>query len=92
MCGTGRVRMLSVRTFRPLGERPKAPGSYPSGHAHLRLSERDHPRQHGSGESSLYLFERGYEYGTNRVITGVHFPSDLGGRRASPPRLSPPLL
>lgn len=66
-----------------VGELPKAPGSYPSGHAIFGyLSAIILANMLPEKASALY--ERGYEYGTNRVITGVHFPSDLeAGRMAA---------
>ncbi len=66
-----------------VGELPKAPGSYPSGHAifgYLSAIVLANMLPEKAGA----LYERGYEYGTNRVITGVHFPSDLeAGRMAA---------
>jgi acid phosphatase (class A) len=66
-----------------VGERPKAPGSYPSGHAIFGylsaiLLANMVP------EKAASLYTRGYQYGANRVIAGVHFPSDLeAGRTAA---------
>lgn len=66
-----------------VGERPKAPGSYPSGHAIFGYLSAI-ILANMVPEKAALLFERGYEYGTNRVITGVHFPSDLeAGRMAA---------
>jgi acid phosphatase (class A) len=66
-----------------IGERPKAPGSYPSGHSIFGylsaiLLANMVP------EKAAVLYARGYQYGANRVIAGVHFPSDLeAGRMAA---------
>jgi acid phosphatase (class A) len=66
-----------------VGERPKAPGSYPSGHAIFGylsaiLLANMVP------EKAAALYARGYQYGANRVIAGVHFPTDLeAGRMAA---------
>ncbi len=63
-----------------VGERPKAPGSYPSGHAIFGylsaiLLANMVPEQ------AAALYERGHRYGTNRVLAGVHFPTDLEAGR-----------
>lgn len=63
-----------------VGERPKAPGSYPSGHAIFGylsaiLLANMVPEQ------VVALYERGHRYGTNRVLAGVHFPTDLEAGR-----------
>jgi acid phosphatase (class A) len=66
-----------------VGERPKASGSYPSGHAIFGylsaiLLANMVP------EKAAALYERGHQYGVNRVIAGVHFPTDLeAGRMAA---------
>ena len=65
-----------------IGERPKAPGSYPSGHAIFGylsaiLLANMVP------EKAAALYERGHQYGANRVIAGVHFPTDLEAGRAA---------
>jgi len=66
----------------PVGDKPRS-ASYPSGNALLGylyaivLSEM-------VPEKSVELFARGIETGDNRVIAGVHFPTDLvAGRRAA---------
>ena len=65
-----------------VGERPKAPGSYPSGHAIFGYLSAI-ILANMLPEKAPAIFERGHEYGTNRVITGVHFPSDVeAGRMA----------
>jgi acid phosphatase (class A) len=64
-----------------IGERP-ASGSYPSGHATrgwltaILLANM-------VPEKSSELFARGREYGENRVVAGVHFPSDVEAGRLS---------
>jgi acid phosphatase (class A) len=63
-----------------VGERPRSPGSYPSGHAIFGaltaiLLANMVP------EKSVALFARGEQYGVNRVIAGVHFPSDIEAGR-----------
>jgi len=66
-----------------VGARPNAPGSYPSGHAIFGylsaiLLANMVP------EKAAALYARGDQYGANRVIAGVHFPSDLeAGRMAA---------
>ena len=66
----------------PSGDRPKS-SSYPSGNAllgHLYsiVLAKLLP------EKSTRLFARGQETGDNRVVAGVHFPSDLeAGRQAA---------
>lgn len=66
-----------------VGERPKAAGSYPSGHAIFGYLSAI-VLANMIPEKATALYERGHEYGTNRVITGVHFPSDLeAGRMAA---------
>lgn len=66
-----------------VGELPKAPGSYPSGHAIFGYLSAIILANMVPEKASV-LYERGHEYGTNRVITGVHFPSDLeAGRLAA---------
>lgn len=65
-----------------VGERPKAPGSYPSGHAIFGylsaiLLANMIP------EKTAVLYARGHQYGANRVIAGVHFPTDLEAGRAA---------
>jgi len=62
-----------------IGERPTS-GSYPSGHATrgwltaILLANM-------VPEKSTELFARGREYGENRVVAGVHFPSDVEAGR-----------
>jgi acid phosphatase (class A) len=63
-----------------VGARPNAPGSYPSGHAIFGylsaiLLANMVP------EKAAALYARGHQYGANRVIAGVHFPSDLEAGR-----------
>jgi acid phosphatase (class A) len=64
-----------------IGQRP-ASGSYPSGHATrgwlaaILLANM-------VPEKSTELFARGREYGQNRVVAGVHFPSDVEAGRLS---------
>jgi acid phosphatase (class A) len=71
------------KDVQPVGELPKAPGSYPSGHAIFGYLSAI-ILANMLPEKATALYERGYEYGTNRVITGVHFPTDLeGGRMAA---------
>ena len=66
-----------------VGASPNAPGSYPSGHAIFGylsaiLLANMVP------EKAAALYARGDQYGANRVIAGVHFPSDLeAGRMAA---------
>jgi acid phosphatase (class A) len=73
---------LVSKDVQPSGEQPKS-SSYPSGNAllgHLYaivLSDI-------LPEKSAVIFARGRETGDNRVIAGVHYPSDLeGGRQAA---------
>lgn len=64
-----------------VGERPTS-GSYPSGHATrgwltaILLGNM-------VPEKSTELFARGREYGQNRIVAGVHFPSDVEAGRLS---------
>jgi acid phosphatase (class A) len=64
-----------------IGELPKT-GSYPSGHATrgylvaIMLSNM-------APEKSAALFARGREYGENRVVAGVHYPTDVEAGRLS---------
>lgn len=85
---TGKERWNRPRPFlvsdkvKPSGEQPKS-SSYPSGnallgHLYAIILADILP------EKSAVLFARGRETGDNRVIAGVHFPSDLeGGRQAA---------
>jgi acid phosphatase (class A) len=73
---------LASSDVHPIGDKPKS-GSYPSGNAllgHLYaivLADM-------LPEKSAELFARGDETGDNRVISGVHFPTDLiAGRRTA---------
>jgi acid phosphatase (class A) len=73
---------LTSDEVKPSGERPKS-SSYPSGNALLGqlyaiiLADL-------LPEKSATIFARGRETGDNRVIAGVHFPSDLdSGRQAA---------
>jgi acid phosphatase (class A) len=73
------------------GERPKAPGSYPSGHSIYGylcaiILANMLPEKAGA------LFERGYEYGANRVIVGVHFPTDVEAGRMAATAIAAALL
>lgn len=74
-----------------VGERPKAPGSYPSGHAIFGYLSAI-ILANMVPEKAAALFERGYEYGTNRVITGVHFPSDLEAGRIAATAIAAALM
>jgi acid phosphatase (class A) len=86
--GTGKDKFARPRPFvlekrlRPVVEKPPN-GSYPSGHtvwAHtvgLVLSEMVPERR-------AQLMTRAEEYANNRVVGGVHYPSDIeGGRMAA---------
>jgi acid phosphatase (class A) len=73
---------LASSDVHPVGDKPKS-GSYPSGNAllgHLYaivLADM-------VPEKSAELFARGDETGDNRIVVGVHFPSDLiAGRRTA---------
>jgi acid phosphatase (class A) len=63
-----------------VGAKPGSVGSYPSGHATfgyltaIVLAEM-------LPEKRAALFTRGREYGDNRVIAGVHFPTDVEAGR-----------
>ncbi len=74
-----------------VGELPKAPGSYPSGHAIFGYLSAI-ILANMLPERAAALYERGYEYGTNRVITGVHFPSDLEAGRIAATAIAAALL
>lgn len=73
---------LVSKDIKPSGEQPKS-SSYPSGnallgHLYAIILADILP------EKSAVIFARGRETGDNRVIAGVHFPSDLeGGRQAA---------
>jgi len=86
--GTGKDRFARPRPFvleprlRPIVEKPPN-GSYPSGHTvwghtvGLVLSEMVPERR-------AQLMKRAEEYADNRVVAGVHYPSDIeGGRMAA---------
>jgi acid phosphatase (class A) len=75
-----RPRPFKVSTdVKAIGDLPNN-GSYPSGHATrgylaaIILSNM-------LPEKSESLFARGWEYGQNRVLAGVHFPSDIEAGR-----------
>jgi acid phosphatase (class A) len=73
--------VVDAADVQAIGERP-ASGSYPSGHATrgwltaILLANM-------VPEKSTELFARGREYGENRVLAGVHFPSDVEAGRLS---------
>ena len=65
-----------------VGPKPATVGSYPSGHATFGyltaiLLAGMVP------EKSAALYARGAEYGLNRILAGVHFPSDVEAGRIS---------
>jgi acid phosphatase (class A) len=65
-----------------VGEKPATVGSYPSGHSTFGyltaiLLAGMLP------EKSAALYARGAEFGVNRVLAGVHFPSDVEAGRIS---------
>jgi acid phosphatase (class A) len=64
-----------------VGELPNS-GSYPSGHA-TRGQLTAIILANMVPENSAQIFARGREYGENRVVAGVHFPSDIEGGRLS---------
>jgi acid phosphatase (class A) len=64
-----------------IGELPTS-GSYPSGHA-TRGQLTAIILSNMVPEKSTQLFARGREYGENRVVAGVHFPSDIEAGRLS---------
>jgi acid phosphatase (class A) len=77
-----RPRPYSASTeVKAIGELPTS-GSYPSGHATrgylvaILLSDM-------VPEKSAELFARGREYGQNRVVAGVHYPTDIEAGRLS---------
>jgi acid phosphatase (class A) len=43
-------------------------------------------------EKSPQIFARGREYGENRVVAGVHFPSDIEGGRLSATAIAAALM
>ena len=57
-------------------------GSYPSGHA-TRGQLTAIILANMVPEKSAQIYARGREYGENRIIAGVHFPSDIEGGRLS---------
>ena len=63
-----------------VGERPKAQGSYPSGHSIFGYLSAI-VLANMIPEKAVEIFARGHRYGTNRVIAGVHFPSDVEAGR-----------
>ena len=62
-----------------IGEKPKS-GSYPSGHA-TRGYLTAILLANMVTEKSAELFARGREYGDNRVLAGVHYPTDVEAGR-----------
>ncbi len=79
------------KDVQPAGELPKAPGSYPSGHAiygylcAIILANM-------LPEKATALYERGHEYGTNRLVNGVHFPTDIEAGRLAATAIAAALL
>jgi acid phosphatase (class A) len=66
-----------------VGAKPASVGSYPSGHSTFGYLTAIVLADMVPEKRSL-LFVRGAEYGANRVIAGVHFPSDvMAGRIAA---------
>jgi len=63
-----------------IGELPRTVGSYPSGHS-MRGYMAAIILANMAPEKSAGLFGRGREYGMNRVVVGVHFPTDVEGGR-----------
>lgn len=75
-----RPRPFKVSTdVKALGELPTS-GSYPSGHA-IRGYLAAIILANMVPEKSEILFARGREYGQNRVLAGVHFPTDIEAGR-----------
>lgn len=62
-------------TLESVGEKPTN-GSYPSGHAHFGYVVGIILAQMVP-EKTTELFARGTSYGENRVLAGVHFPTDV---------------
>src|SRR3954466_14675233 len=86
-----RPRPFSASTeVKPIGELPTT-GSYPSGHATrgylvaIILSNM-------VPEKSAELFARGREYGENRIIAGVHYPTDIEAGRLSATAIAATLM
>jgi acid phosphatase (class A) len=86
-----RPRPYSVSTeVKAIGELPTT-GSYPSGHATrgylvaILLSNM-------VPEKSNELFARGREYGENRVLAGVHYPTDVEAGRLSATAIAAALM
>lgn len=86
-----RPRPFSVSAeVKPIGELP-ATGSYPSGHATrgylvaILLSNM-------VPEKRAQLFARGREYGENRMIAGVHYPTDIEAGRLSATAIAAALM
>jgi len=75
---------------KPIGQLPTT-GSYPSGHATrgylvaILLSNM-------IPEKSNELFARGREYGDNRVVAGVHYPTDVEAGRLSATAIAAALM
>jgi len=57
-------------------------GSYPSSHA-TRGQLTAIILANMVPEKSAQIYARGREYGENRIVAGVHFPSDIEGGRLS---------
>jgi acid phosphatase (class A) len=77
-----RPRPFSVsKDVHAIGELPTS-GSYPSGHA-TRGQLTAIILANMVPEKSAEIFARGREYGENRVVAGVHFPTDIEGGRLS---------
>jgi len=79
------------KEVQPVGELPKAPGSYPSGHSIFGYLSAI-ILANMVPEKASAIFERGHEYGTNRIITGVHFPSDVEAGRLAGTAIAAALL
>ena len=75
-----RPRPFKMSTdIRAIGELPKS-GSYPSGHATLGYLAAI-ILANMVPEKNENLFSRGREYGQNRILAGVHFPTDIEAGR-----------
>ena len=67
-------------TVKMIGALPRTAGSYPSGHS-MRGYMAAIIIANMVPEKSAALFARGREFGMNRVVVGVHFPTDVEGGR-----------
>jgi acid phosphatase (class A) len=86
-----RPRPFAVsKDVRAIGELP-ASGSYPSGHA-TRGQLTAIILANMVPEKSTQIFARGREYGKNRVVAGVHFPTDIEGGRLSATAIATALM